>query len=393
MTTAQPSRLTRVLDYDAIVVGARVAGAATAMLLARAGRRVLMVDRAAYGADTLSTHALLRGGVLQLARWGLLDGVRDAGTPPVTRTRFHYGEDIVDVAIRAERGIDGLYAPRRTLLDRLLVDAARDAGVEVQYGVRVVDLLRGPDGVVHGICGQGPDGETFSAAAPVVIGADGIRSSVARLVDAPDERRTTESSAFIYAYFRGIGDNAYNWYFRPGVTAGVIPTNDGVANVFVGLPPGRFFADARAYGVETVFRAVLHAAAPEVSRALSGVAPVGRMRSFPGQPGHLRRSHGPGWALVGDAGYFKDPITAHGITDALRDAELLTRSLLETGDAAAYQRARDVLAGPFLTLTARTAAYDWSLTELVELHLKLKKTIDAEVAMLTGFDESATNAA
>jgi flavin-dependent dehydrogenase len=392
MASAARSPLPRVHDYDAIVVGARVAGAATAMLLARAGRHVLMVDRSTYGADTLSTHALLRGGVLQLSRWGLLDVVRNAGTPPIRRTRFHYGDDVVDVAIRAEQGIDSLYAPRRTVLDRVLVDAARDAGVDVRYGIRVQGLLRDADGRVCGVRGLGPSG-TFSATAAIVVGADGIRSTVAQLVDAREERSTHASSAFIYAYFRGVGEDAYDWYFRPGTSAGVIPTNDGVANVFVGLPPHRFFRDTRMHGVDTVFRVALRTAAPDVSRALSGLAPVGRMRSFPGRDGYLRRSHGPGWALVGDAGSFKDPITAHGITDALRDAELLARSLVETGEADAYQEARDVLATPFLLLTARAAGYDWTLPELVELHMTLKRTIDAEVALLAGFDASASNAA
>ena len=142
-----------------------------------------------------------------------------------------------------------------------------------------------------------------------------------------------------------------------------------------------------------MFRAGLHAAAPAVARSLSRIAPTGRFRSFPGWHGHLRRAHGPGWALVGDAGYFKDPLTAHGITDALRDAELLARSLLETGNAARYQRERDVFAHPFLTLTAKTAAYNWDLRELAALHLEMKATIDAEVAMLAGLDEIASNAA
>ena len=382
MRTPTFSDTPRAQEYDAIVVGARAAGAATAMLLGRAGKRVLLVDRSAYGADTLSTHALLRGGVLQLHRWGLLDAIRRAGTPPIRRTRFHYGDDVVDVAIRAQHGFDALYAPRRTVLDRILVDAAVDAGVDVMYGLRVTDLLRDRDGRVAGIRGKRTE-HVETVAAPIVIGADGLNSTIARLVEAPTERETTTASAFIYGYFAGIGTDAYDWYFRPGVSAGVIPTNAGVANVFIGLPPTRFLGDARTYGVETVFRAVLHAAAPEVARSLANVVPASRFRSFPGWHGHLRRAHGPGWALVGDAGYFKDPLTAHGITDALRDAELLARSLLETGDAARYQRERDVFARPFLDLTAKTAAYDWDLTGIAALHAQMKTTIDAEIAMLS----------
>src|SRR5580765_1213789 len=125
--------------YDVVVVGARPAGAATAMLLARAGLRVLVVDRGRYGTDTLSTHALMRGGVLQLHRWGVLDAVVGAGTPPVRRTTFRYGGEEIVIPIKASHGVDALYAPRRTVLDRLLVDAAVEAGAEVRYGVAVVD--------------------------------------------------------------------------------------------------------------------------------------------------------------------------------------------------------------------------------------------------------------
>jgi menaquinone-9 beta-reductase len=393
MSMERISHTHRAREYDAIVVGARAAGAATAMLLGRAGKRVLLLDRSAYGTDTLSTHALLRGGVLQLHRWGLLDTVRRAGTPPIHRTRFHYGDDVVDVAIRAQHGFDALYAPRRTLLDRILVDAALDAGVEVRYGLRVTALLQEGHGRVEGISGQDADGVEVAAAAPIVIGADGLKSTIARLVDAPIEQVTNTASAFVYGYFAGLGVGAYDWYFRPGVSAGVIPTNDGVANVFVGLPAARFLGNAHTYGVETLFRAVLRAAAPATARVLANAAPVGRYRIFPGREGHMRRAHGPGWALVGDAGYFKDPLTAHGITDALRDAELLARSLLETGDAATYQSARDALAAPFLKLTAKAAAYDWDLSELAALHMELKTTIDAEIEVLTALDATASNAA
>ncbi|MDX1390643.1 MAG: FAD-dependent monooxygenase, partial [Acidobacteriota bacterium] len=121
--------------YDAVVVGARVAGASTAMLLAQSGLKVLVVERGRYGSDTLSTLALMRGGVLQLARWGVLDAVREAGTPPIHATSFHYGDDVVEVAIKPRDGVDALYSPRRTVLDRLLADAAVEAGAEIRYGV------------------------------------------------------------------------------------------------------------------------------------------------------------------------------------------------------------------------------------------------------------------
>jgi flavin-dependent dehydrogenase len=139
--------------YDAIVVGGRPAGAATAMLLARGGMRVLVVEAARLGADTLSTHALMRGGVLQLHRWGLLDAVVDAGTPAIRSTEFAYGDDEVEtVDIRPSGGISALYAPRRTVLDPLLLEAARVAGAEVRIPARVTRVLT-DDGRVHGVEG------------------------------------------------------------------------------------------------------------------------------------------------------------------------------------------------------------------------------------------------
>src|SRR5512143_1606036 len=137
-------------QYDAIVVGARPAGAATAMLLARAGLRVLAVDRAREGTDALSTHALMRGAVLQLRRWGLLGALEAAGTPAIRTATFHYGAEEVTVPVKSRDGVDALYAPRRTLLDSLLVGSARAAGAVVAHEVALADLVRGPGGRVEG---------------------------------------------------------------------------------------------------------------------------------------------------------------------------------------------------------------------------------------------------
>src|SRR5262249_28618223 len=137
--------------YDVIVVGARCAGAATAMLLARWGARVLVVDRAPAGSDTLSTHMLMRGGMVLLERWGLAGEVLRGGAPPVRWTTFHYGEARVDVPIKPRHGVDFLLGPRRTLLDPILVSAAERAGAEVRHGVKVRGLIAGPDGRVRGV--------------------------------------------------------------------------------------------------------------------------------------------------------------------------------------------------------------------------------------------------
>ena len=139
--------------YDALVIGARCAGAATAMLMARSGLRVLAIDRGEYGADALSTHALMRAGVLQLHRWGVLPKVVTAGTPSLRTATFHYGNNLVEVAIGSTHGVNALYAPRRTILDRLLVDAASEAGAEIRYGHALSGLLRSSGGQRRGTAG------------------------------------------------------------------------------------------------------------------------------------------------------------------------------------------------------------------------------------------------
>ena len=182
-------------SHDVVIVGARPAGAATAMLLARQGLDVLVVDRAEYGRDTVSTHALMRAGVLQLHRWGLLDAIIDAGTPPVRRTSFHYEDGSLAMSLKPAAGVDALYAPRRTLLDRLLVDAARGAGASIRFGTTVKAVLRDGNGRVTGVSGRDNGGREFVARARLTIGADGLNSFVARQVVAPFERVGRNASA------------------------------------------------------------------------------------------------------------------------------------------------------------------------------------------------------
>jgi 2-polyprenyl-6-methoxyphenol hydroxylase-like FAD-dependent oxidoreductase len=369
--------------YDALVVGARCAGAATAMLLARRGLRVLAVDRGGYGADTLSTHALMRAGVLQLARWGLLGQIEAAGTPPVPRTVFHYEDEVVDIPIKPRDGVPALFAPRRFLLDRVLVDAARAAGATVVHHVRPGDLVRSAGGRVEGALLTDEDGRTRLVRAGIVIGADGLRSTVASLVGAPVTRVGRHAAVNVFGYWSGLEVDGYHWHWRPGVAAGAIPTNDGQVCVFVSMPPIRFFEEIRG-DVLAGYRRALGQAAPELAERLQEGRLVGTLHGFPGQPGFLRRPWGPGWALVGDAGYFKDPITAHGISDALRDAELLARAV-EWGGAQAlaeYEASRDALSERLFDVTDAIASFEWDTAALKELHLGLSDEMKREVAEL-----------
>jgi flavin-dependent dehydrogenase len=391
-------RIPSTSPYDVVIVGARPAGAATAMILARAGLWVLVVDRSRHGADTVSTHALLRGGVVQLARWGLLDRVVATGTPPVRRSVFHYGDHRVEVPIKPGSGFDALYAPRRTVLDPILVDAAAEAGADVRFGVTVTGLRRDDNGRVTGIVGRDGTGAPFTAGARITVGADGIGSTVARLVGAPVERAGTSAAAFIYGYWSELPFHGYELFYRPGVTAGVFPTNGGQACVFVATPPGRFRSDSRD-GVVGAYSRFLGAAAPELLHSGSGTRTPERLRVFTGRPGHFRRAFGPGWALVGDAGYFKDPITSHGITDALRDAELLGRAIVaaafgrapENTALAAYQATRDRLSLRLFATTDAIASFAWDLDQIPSLLIQLSEDMSDEVTWLNELE--ATGAA
>jgi 2-polyprenyl-6-methoxyphenol hydroxylase-like FAD-dependent oxidoreductase len=374
--------------YDVLVVGARVAGAATAMLLARAGLRVLVVDQRRPGSDTLSTHALMRGGVIQLSRWGLLDAVRAAGTPPVHRTVVRYGDTDEVVDLKPIPHCDALYAPRRTVLDELLVAAAERAGAEVRFGVRVTGLVRADDGRVVGARVRGPDGRAREIRARLTVGADGIRSRVARDVGAATYGLAQHTSALILGYLDGVEVDGYQWLYGLSASAGLIPTNDGQVCAWVSVPAAGFGAlrAGRAEGFHATFATV----APDWAAVLREARHVGPLRGFAGSPGFLRHPWGRGWALVGDASHFKDPLSAHGMTDALRDAELLADAVLvavddpqqEAAALAAYHDLRDELSRDLHALVARAAAYDWSMAELRELLVAISASMRAEVAHL-----------
>ena len=364
---------------DVVVVGARCAGAATAMLLARAGRSVLLIDRGEYGTDILSTHALMRGGVLQLARWNLLDRIIAAGTPPVTVTTFHLGSEKLRVEIKPKFGVSALYAPRRTVLDRTLVDAAADAGAMVHYGTRLMALSHDTGGAVDGVFVQDRAGQAFHVSARYVVGADGIRSTVADIVGAPVIRAGQHRTAVLYGYWPDLPVDGFNWHYGASSAAGVIPTNNGETLVFAGVPAGRW-NETIANGRFDGFVRILRETVPALAEAISA-QPERPLSSFGGRTGYFRQSWGRGWALVGDAGYFKDPLTAHGITDAFRDAELLADAIVEgTPSALAeYQRCRDEWSEGLFEVTDRIASFEWTLDTMGGLLERLSREMADDV--------------
>jgi flavin-dependent dehydrogenase len=376
--------------YDVVIVGGRAAGASTALLLARAGVRVAVVERSRAGSDTVSTHALMRAGVLQLSRWGVLPELVAAGTPAVHRVAFHHPDGgTAQVSLRPSPGVAALYAPRRHLLDRVLVEAAAASGADVLHEVPVVGLVRGDDGRVLGVRASRPDGHEVSIRGGLTIGADGVSSLVARDVGAPFLVRGRAASAILYRYVEGLPSEGYVWAYGDRAAAGLIPTNDGETCVFVATTPSRM-RTLRRRGADTAFETLLDAVPAALPDAVRAGGASGRLHGWRGLPGHVRRSSGPGWALVGDAGYLKDPITTHGLTDAFRDAELLSDAVLaDLGGAppgaamAHYEDTRDRLSSALVEVTEAVCRYDWDATRIRTLLRQASSAMSDEVDHLS----------
>jgi len=387
--------------YDVVVVGARCAGAATGRLLAGMGHDVLMVDRTPLPSDTLSTHGLIRGGVVQLSRWGLLDRVLGSGAPPITQVLFDIEGDPKVRRIKQRAGVDMLVAPRRRVLDSLLADAAGEAGARLQSGVTAIGVLRTDDGRVNGIAGLTTKGDYIELPARMVVGADGRGSRMAGFLGAEMLERFTSPCAVFYTYVTGLRRDTYEFHIASDAFAGVFPTNDGEACVWL-IRPTPLLEPIRTAGAErsTVFVEQLELLVPDLGRRVRAGRITARLRGTANLPNYRRRAHGPGWALVGDAGYHRDPITGHGITDAFRDAELLAtaidRSLREpTSERAAltsYQESRDAMGREVFDLTRALTAFP-PPARFVELQLELSDALEREADQLAGFPGPRANLA
>ncbi|MHA6618234.1 NAD(P)/FAD-dependent oxidoreductase [Pseudonocardia sp. DLS-67] len=341
--------------HDVIVVGARCAGSPTAMHLARAGHRVLVVDRASFPSDTLSTHIVHAPGVAALRRWGLLDRAV-AGCPPIDTYAFDFGPFTIT-------GSPGTaYAPRRTVLDTVLVEAAVAAGAEVRERFTVSEILV-EDGRVVGVRGQGGGGRDVVERARVVVGADGLHSLVARTVRPEQYHEKPRLLCGYYAYWSGLPmGGRFETYDRPGRAFAAWPTNDDLTLVIAGWPYRELAANRT--DVEGNYLATI-GAVPAFDERVRAARRVSRLAGT-AVPNYFRRPFGSGWALVGDAGYNTDFVTGQGIQDAFRDAERCAAALHEALSGARpfeealrdYQSARDAHVRAMYEFTAGIASLE-----------------------------------
>jgi len=310
--------------YDAIIVGARCAGAASALLLARKGYRVLLVDKATFPSDTISGHFVFHPGVLKLHHWGLLDKVLASGCPPITKMVFDIGDFTLTGQIPQEmNGLPFGIGPRRTVLDTILVEAAVEAGAELRQGFAVSNLLREQDTVV-GIRGRSSDGRDVTEQAKIVIGADGKHSKIAQLVQAPMYHEVPSLTCWYYSYWSNLPCDSLEIRWRHHRLVLLFPTNDGLTFGMVGCPHQEFH-EFRG-NIEGNYLKTM-AMFPEVAERIANARREECFWGMADVPNFFRKPFGHGWALVGDAGHHKDPTPAYGISDAFCDAELLTDAI------------------------------------------------------------------
>ncbi len=371
-------------EYDAIVIGARCGGSPTAMLLARSGYRVLLVDKASFPSDTMSTHLAHPPAVAALDRWGILDKLEATNCPPVTRYSFNFGPVSVAGTPRPSNGTDRAYCPRRIVLDALLVEAAVEAGAEMREAFAVEEVLM-EDGLVTGIRGHAKGGDTVTERAKVVIGADGRHSIVAKAVEPESYNEVPPLAPAYYAYWSNLPTDGFDTYIRAESGRGwaAIPTHDGLTCVVQGTPQEDFATTKK--DVEGTYLKGFDLA-PEFAERIRAATRESGFMGAGDLAGYFRKPYGPGWALVGDAGYHKHPITAFGITDAFRDAEAVATALDESFAGrrpyeeamADYQRARDEEAMPIYVFTCDFAKLEPPPPEMQQLIGSMQGDQDAQ---------------
>jgi 2-polyprenyl-6-methoxyphenol hydroxylase-like FAD-dependent oxidoreductase len=376
-------------SYDAIVIGARCAGSPTAMLLARKGHRVLLVDKATFPSDTMSTHLVHPPGVAALERWGLLEELEATGCPPVERYSFDFGPASVAGSPQPSDGVARAYGPRRTILDKILVDAAARGGAEVREEFTVEEIVM-DGGRATGIRGHSKGGKTVTEPSTVVIGADGKHSLLAKAVEPEAYNERPSQLAMYYAYWSDLPVSGFETTIRAEHRRGwaALPTHDGLTCMPFGWPVEEFKANRG--DIEGNFLAALDLA-PEFAERVRGANRESKFIGSAELPGYFRKPFGPGWVLVGDAGYHKNPITAMGINDAFRDAELVAGALDDAlaekrsfdEGMAEYQRSRDQAAMPVYEFTAEFATMEPPPPEMQQLIGAMQGNQEAQDAFIS----------
>jgi 2-polyprenyl-6-methoxyphenol hydroxylase-like FAD-dependent oxidoreductase len=357
--------------YDAIVVGARCAGAPTAMLLARKGYRVLLVDKATFPSDTLSTHLVHAPGMAAMDRWGLRDALATTGCPPITRYSFDFGFFTIAGHPRPSGDVAEAYGPRRPVIDTMLVEAAAEAGAEVRQGFSVDEIVL-EGGAVVGVRGAETGGRTVSERARVVIGADGRHSVVAKAVHPEQYNERPALAAVYYAYWSGVPSPEFEVFIRERRGFAAWPTHDDLTLIVAGWPEDEFKANRG--DVEGNFLEALRLVPPFAERVSAGTRET-RFWGTVDLRGYFRKPYGPGWGLVGDAGYHKHPITAMGMTDAFVDAERITAAVDESFSGRQtfaeamgyYQKTRDAHAMAMYDMTCQFASLEAPPAEMQQL--------------------------
>jgi flavin-dependent dehydrogenase len=362
--------------FDAIIVGARCGGAATALLLARRGYKVLLVDRAKFPSDTISTHYIWPPGMACLKRWGLLDRILATNCPVVWSIGLDVGEFQLDGELPPIDGMSDMAAPRRTVLDKLLQDAAAEAGAEIRTEFAVTGLTE-TDGRVTGVRGRAQDGAEIIESARIVIGADGRNSLVAQHAGAEAYNVRPVLTCVVYAYWQDVAPHLAAIHPLERRIVISFPTNDGLTITPIVFPREQL-PEVRA-GLERHLVESINMV-PLLAEPFGSAKRVERIRGMGDIPNFFRKPYGDGWALVGDAGYHRDPILAQGISDAFRSAEWLAEAIdagfsgaRPLGDAlAAYQRRRDEVVAPMYELCMDMAALQPPPPEIAALYGALR---------------------
>ena len=363
--------------FDVIVVGGRVAGASTALLLARKGFRVLVVDKARFHAEIPHGHFIHRQGPRLLHRWGVLDNIVRSGCPVVTKWTMDLGDFPLTGTNLVRDGVAFGYGPRRRVLDAILIEAAIASGAEFREGFWVDDYLL--DGTtITGIRGRSYEsGARIIERARITVGADGRRSSLARAVGAAVYEEIPPLACWYFSYWGGTGVDSLEMYLRDRNLIFAHPTHDGLTAIFIGWEISEFPRVRR--NVAASFMSVLKRV-PALEQRIRSARQEERFYGAADLPNFFRKPYGPGWALVGDAGHHKDPCMALGICDAFRDAELLASAIdlglsarqALLGALAGYEKQRNAAGMQFYHRNAYQAQFKPVPEELLAIRAAIR---------------------